>query len=547
MKGGEFLLSASSSVFSPELFTEEHRAVAKTARQFWENEVVPHLPQVHKQDFALLKKLVRKSAELGLTGVLVPEEYGGMEMDLTSMMIVAQELSRDGSYAVCHGAQTGIGALPLLLFGSAEQKARYLSRLVEAEIFPAYALTEPHAGSDALGARTRADLAAEGSHYILNGQKMWITNGGFADLFTVFAKVGGEQFTAFLVERSWAGVSSGAEEAKMGLKGSSTTAVFFDNVKVPTENLIGEIGRGHLNAFNVLNVGRLVLGAMAGAEAREAFQHSLDYAKSRIAFGKPIAQFGLIAQKLAAMSARMYVSESMLWRVIGMIEERLEGFQWSQPDAGKVWMKAVEEYAAECSLVKIFASEMLDFVVDEGVQIHGGYGYHQEYAIERAYRDSRINRIFEGTNEINRLVATGMLLKRAQRGELPLPAAVKALDTRPSSDPIENAKKIALLLFGAAYKAFGGAIDQQQEVVAGISDVLMYTFAMESATIRARKAGQRAADLAQYFRVEAMQEIARAAHTVLCACGEDLGVLAELARAEPINTVALGQKIAATS
>jgi alkylation response protein AidB-like acyl-CoA dehydrogenase len=404
---------------------------------------------------------LKKSAAAGLLGVVIPEQFGGMGMDLASMMIVAEGVARDGSYAAWHGAHAGIGTLPVLLFGTEAQKSQYLPPLVSAEMIAAYCLSEPQAGSDALAARTRADLSSDGTHYLLNGQKMWITNGGFADLFTVFAKIGGEKFTAFLVERAWPGVSTGAEEQKMGLKGSSTTAVYFDNVQVPVENVLGEIGRGHIIAFNILNLGRLMLGAFAQGGCREALSLSIRYARDRKAFGKPIAEFGLIQHKLAEMAIRMYASESMLYRVTGDI------------DCSGPLLQAAEEFAIESSLVKIFASEALGYVVDEGVQIHGGYGFHHDYAIEHAYRDARVDRIFEGTNEINRLLATGLLLKRAQRGMLPLADAVKNLTLGRGGDAIENAKKIGLFVLGLAYQKFQGAIEEQQEIVAAITDILM--------------------------------------------------------------------------
>jgi alkylation response protein AidB-like acyl-CoA dehydrogenase len=531
-------------IFTPEDFTDEHRAIAKTTEEFWNQEVVPHLEEIQHQQFDVLKRVLRKSAELGLTAVFLPEEYGGMEMDLTSMMVVSQGVARDGSYAACHGGQVGIGTLPVLLFGTEEQKKKYLPRLASAEIVAAYALTEPHAGSDALAARTRADLAPDGSHYVLNGQKMWITNGGFADLYTVFAKIGGEKFTAFLVERQWPGVSTGAEEKKMGLKGSSTTAVYFDNVKVPVENVLGEIGRGHIIAFNILNLGRLKLGVFAHGGACQTLAVCLRYAQERKAFGKSIAEFGMIREKLAEMAVRIYANESMTYRVVGEIEGQL--------NADQPILKVLEEYAIECSFVKIFGSEMLDYVVDEGVQIHGGYGYHQDYAVERAYRDSRINRIFEGTNEINRLLATGMLLKRAQRGTLPLVEAVKQLQADILSGSAGGgAKNIGLLLLGVAYQKFRDKTEDQQEVVAGITDVLMNGYAMESALLRAEKTGrENASDMAAVFASEAMDAIESTARTVLAACSEgdtlrtNLAVLRRLAKREPVDIIALRRKVA---
>ena len=479
--GGSFLLDSPPDVFTPEDFTAEHRAIAKATEDFWTREVEPkslkwNMKPSRIRTSTVLKRTLRKSAELGLIGVLLPERYGGMELDLVSSMIVAESIGGDGSYAACHGAQAGIGALPVLMFGTEQQKEKYLPRLASAELIAAYALTEPQAGSDALAARTRADLSPDGSHYVLSGQKMWITNGGIADLYTVFAKVGGEKFTAFLVERAWPGVSPGAEEKKMGLKGSSTTAVYFDNVKVPVENVLGEIGRGHIIAFNILNIGRLSLAVSAHGKCRQTLADAIRYAQERHAFGKSISEFGLIQHKLAEMAVRMYVNESMAYRVTGHIQ-----------DSGKSLMKAGEEFAAECSFLKIFGSETLDYVVDEAVQIHGGYGYHQDYPVERAYRDARINRIFEGTNEINRLLATGMLLRRAKKGTLPLAAAFKNLSTTATTDVVANAKKIGLFLLGVASKHYGESLEEQQEVVAGITDVLMNAFALESATARARK------------------------------------------------------------
>jgi len=539
--GGAFLLESASpeAVFTPEDLTEEHRAIAQTTNEFWIRDVAPHLDAIHDQQHAVAAGILKKSALAGLLGVLVPEQFGGMGMDLASMMLVAEGVARDGSYAAWHGAHAGIGTLPVLLFGTEAQKNRYLPRLVTAEMIAAYCLSEPQAGSDALAARTRADLSTDGTHYVLNGQKMWITNGGFADLFTVFAKIGGEKFTAFLVERAWPGVSTGAEEQKMGLKGSSTTAVYFDNVRVPVENVLGEIGRGHIIAFNILNLGRLMLGAFAQGGCREALSLSIRYARDRKAFGKSIAEFGLIQHKLAEMAIRMYASESMLYRVMGDIER-----------AGPL-LAAAEEFAIESSLVKIFASEALGYVVDEGVQIHGGYGFHHDYAIEHAYRDARVDRIFEGTNEINRLLATGMLLKRAQRGVLPLAAAVKNVKLEPSLDPIENARKIGLFVLGAAYQKYQGAIEEQQEIVAAITDILMNSYALESALLRARKCGrENAVDMAAVFASDAMDALHGAARMVAAACSKgealrsDLAVLQRLA-GYPADTIGLRRRVAA--
>lgn len=566
-KGGAFLIEnrEPESIFTPEDFTAEHRAIAKTTEEFFNKEVLPHREEIWHANHPVCAAILRKSAELGLTAVVIPEKFGGMEMDLTSMMVVAEGVAREGSYSAWHGAHTGIGTLPLLLFGTEEQKKKYLPKLARCEMIAAYCLSEPQAGSDALAARTRADLSPDGKHYILNGQKMWITNGGYADLYTIFAKVGGEKFTAFLVERAWPGVSTGKEEQKMGIKGSSTTAVFLDNVKVPVENVLGEIGRGHIIAFNILNLGRVKLGPFANGGCRDDLAVSIRYAKERKAFGKSISEFGMIRAKIAEMAIRTYASESMTYRVVGDIEAQLEGFSWDAPDAGARMLKAVEEFATECSFVKVFASETLDYVVDEGVQIHGGYGFHQDYAVEHAYRDSRINRIFEGTNEINRLLATGMMLKRAQKGTLPLVEAVKKLQVEVLAGPalggpidmIANAKKVGLLALGVAYQKFGAAIEEQQEVVAGITDILMNAFALESATLRAQKIAhsgknaENAGEMAAVFAREAMDTIDSSARTVLAACSEgdglrqNLAVLKRFTKYEPIDMIGTRRKIAA--
>jgi alkylation response protein AidB-like acyl-CoA dehydrogenase len=560
-KGGAFLLEdrVPNEVFTAEDLSEEHLAVAHTVDQFWANEVEPHLEAIRRQMPGVALSVLRKSAELGLTAISIPERFGGMEMDLSSVMIASEHLAKDASYGSWHSAHTGIGTLPVLFFGTEQQKQKYLPRLAKAELLAAYALTEPLAGSDALAARTRADLTPDGKSYILNGQKMWITNGGTADLFTVFAKVGGEKFTAFLVERSFPGVSSGAEEHKMGMKGSSTTAVYFDNVHVPVENVLGEIGRGHVIAFNILNIGRLKLGAGALGGAKKVIAICLKYASERKAFGSAIAEFGAIQHKLAEMAIRCYAVESMVWRVVGLIENQL---QQSSPSTTE--LQAVEEYAAECSIIKVYASEMLDYVVDEGVQIHGGYGYHQDYAVEGAYRDARINRIFEGTNEINRLLITGMLLKRAARGHLGLMPAVQAVLNRtekssPSDDEetrlVSSAKKIALFTIGDAYKRYGAELEKQQEVIMNISDIIMETFAMESTLLRTRKLaasgkGANAGEMCAVFLRDAMDRVEASSRTIIGACSTgdsvraDMDTLRSFANCDPLDAVTLRRNIA---
>ncbi len=569
-KGGSFLLEPTTSdeVFTPEDFTDEHRAIGRTTEEFWTKEIAPNVEAIQHQEPGVAVSILKKSGKLGLPAVVIPEKFGGMEMDLTSAMIVAEGVSKDGSYSAWHGAQAGIGALPLLLFGTEEQKERYLHKVATAEMVAAYCLSEPQAGSDALAAKTRADLSPDGKYYVLNGQKMWITNGGAADLYTIFAKIGGEKFTAFLVERAFPGVQPGAEEKKMGIKGSSTTAIYLDNVKVPVENVLGEIGRGHIIAFNILNLGRLKLGPFAVGGAKEVLRVSLKYAKERKAFGKSIAEFGMIQHKLAEMAIRIFAAESSSYRVVGLIQNELEDFSWSKPDAAQTMLKAVEEFAAECSFIKVFASEMLDYVVDEGVQIHGGYGYSQEYPVERAYRDSRINRIFEGTNEINRLLATGMLLKRAQKGQLGLVEAVKKLQAELLGGPslssggdeetklVENAKKVALFALGVAFQKYMNAIEDQQEILAGITDISMNTFAMESALLRTQKLtkqgkGENARDMTAVFLREAMETVESAARTVLAACSDgdtlrtNLAVLKRFTKFEPVDAIATRRRIAA--
>ena len=559
--GGSFLIEdqAPNTVFTPEDLTEEHHAIARTAREFFDKEVAPHVEEMQHGNFDVAVDLLRKAAALGLESILTPEKYGGMEMDLTADMVVAEQFARDGSFGGWHGAHAGIGTLPLLLFGTEAQKQKYLPRISSCEMVAAYCLSEPQAGSDALAAKTRADLSPDGTHYTLNGQKMWITNGGKADIFTVFAKINGEQFSAFLVERAFPGVSNGAEEKKMGIKGSSTTPIFFDNVSVPVDNLLGEAGRGHIIAFNILNIGRLKLGAFAIGGARNVLQISIAYAKDRKAFGSTISHFGMIQHKLAEMAIRIYAAESMTYRVGGLIESHLAGFSWgdqnAEPEAARRMMKAVEEFAAECSIIKVYASEMLDYVVDEGVQIHGGYGYHQDYAVERAYRDSRINRIFEGTNEINRLLITGMLLKRAQQGRLGLVKAAKGLMDEVLSGPsaggglVSNAKKIGLLLMALAFEKYGVELEKQQEVIAGIADVIMETFAMESAQLRSQK-NSIAADICAVLLPDSMARIEMFARPVLAACSEgdalraNMAILRRFAKFEPADSIALRRRIA---
>ena len=575
--GGSFLIEdrAPGEVFTPEDLSAEHQSIARTANEFFTRDVAPHVEAIQHGDHDLAVKVLRKSAQLGLVAIMTPERYGGMELDLASAMVVAEAIAKDGSYAAWHGAHAGIGTFPVLLFGTEEQKQKYLPKLSSGEWIGAYCLSEPQAGSDALATRTTAKLSADGQTYVLNGQKMWITNGAKAHFYTVFARIvdpdGSEHFSAFLIERTFAGVSTGHEEKKMGIKGSSTCAVFLDNVAVPAANLLGEKGRGHIIAFNILNVGRLKLGPFAVGGAKNVLALSAKYAKERKAFHTTIAEFGVIQHKLAEMCTRIYAAESISYRTVGLVESQLTNFSWDQPDAAQREMKAFEEFAAECSIVKVYASEMLDYVVDEGVQIHGGYGYHQDYAVERAYRDSRINRIFEGTNEINRLLTTGMLLKRAMRGQLGLVKAAQAVTAEILSGPsadfdsedapfaeetriVANAKKIALMALGLAFQKFMTELEKQQEVLSGLADIIMDVFAMESALLRARKTQaapeSQAADMTQLIVRDGMAHLEVAARDLLGACSEgdslktNMAVLRRFARYEPVNSVALRRRIA---
>ncbi|MCB1021333.1 MAG: acyl-CoA dehydrogenase family protein [Acidobacteria bacterium] len=571
LAGGAFLIERSADPFTPEDFTEEQRQAMATAERFVTEEVLAVAERYEEKEAGLARELLSKCGELGLLSILTPEKYGGLELDLTSQLVVAEAMGRYESFSVTYGAHSGIGTLPLAFFGTDSQKEKYLPTMATGERMAAYCLSEPQAGSDALAARTKATLTEDGKHFILSGQKMWISNGGWADIYTVFAKVDGEKFTAFLVERGFEGVRPGAEERKMGIHGSSTTALYLDDVKVPADNVLGEIGRGHIIAFNILNLGRLKLGASCVGGAKEVLVQSIAYAKERKAFGKAIAEFGAIQQKLADMAIQTYVSESVAYRIGGLIDQKLAAVSWDDPEASKKVLAGIEEYAIECAIAKVIGSEALDFVADEGVQIHGGYGFHHDYAVERAYRDSRINRIFEGTNEINRLLSVGMLLKRAAHGRLALMPAVMQLipqlsageiETRPLEGPLgvelemaERAKKVALLSAGLAYQRFGQDLEQEQEVNMAIADILLLTYGAESALLRADKLakkgkGAQAMAMARVYTHDALAKIAFHASTVLGACADGakleqyFAVLGRLTRALPMASVAVRREIA---
>lgn len=577
IRGGSFLVEnrPPEEIFIPEEFTDEQRQIGQTTEEFVTKEVLPHAEELEHHKEGLMPELLRKAAELGLLGADVPEAYGGLGLDKVSTTIIAEKIARYASFAVSHGGHHGIGTLPIAYFGTDEQKKKYLPKLATGEWLSCYCLSEAEAGSDALAAKTRADLSDDGKHYVLNGQKMWITNGGFADLFIVFAKVGGEKFSCFIVEKGTPGFSVGPEEKKMGIKGSSTVPIFFDNARIPAENLLHEVGRGHIVAFNILNVGRFKLAAYTIGGGKNALGETLRYAQERKAFGKSIAEFGLIQHKLGEMAIRLYAGESMIYRTAGMIDAALRGVDLAAADAPRHAMKALEEYAVECSINKVYASEILDYVVDEMVQIYGGYGYHQDYPAERAYRDARINRIFEGTNEINRLLITGMLFKRAMKGELPLLAAAKKVADElmggplaPPPTPTESlsaelagvtaSKKAFLFAAGVAAQKYMDKLVDEQEIAGALSDIVMDTYAMESTLRRTQKILQRkGADGAavpvaatQVFVADALDRVEKNAKTVLAACASgdtlrtQLALLRRLLKREPVNTVALRRRVA---
>ena len=572
--GGSFLLEErkANEVFTPEDFTEQHRLIAQTAEEFAVKEIIPNIEKMEKKDFAVSHELLRKAGELGLSSVEIPEAYGGLEMDKVTAAVIADNISKYAGFATTWGAHSGIGTLPIVYFGTEEQKRKYLPRLGSGKMVSAYALSEASSGSDALNCRAHAQLSADGKHYVLNGEKMWITNAGFADLFTVFAKVDGEKFTAFLVEKNFLGFSVGAEEHKMGIRGSSTCPIVLNDCQVPVENVLGEIGRGHVIAFNILNVGRFKLGAMCLGGARLSLENSAGYAKQRKAFGKTIADFGLVREKLANMAALIYVGEALVYRTVGMMDAALDQVDKSGADATKETRKAIEEYAVECSITKVWGSEMLDYVVDETVQIYGGYGFVEEYPAERAYRDARINRIFEGTNEINRLIIAGILLKRATSGQLPLMPAIKQLMEEVLAGPsigeevegplaeerklAAQAKKLALFVAGAATQKYMQALQDEQEILGAIADMAIEVYAMESAVLRTQKMvakGESAVlpiAMTRLYLVQAMEKMESAARKVIAAVAEgdtlrtQLAILRRLLKFEPFNTIELRRQIA---
>jgi len=572
--GSSFLIAdaAPADCFFPEDFTDEQRQIAATTADFAEKEIVPASDAIEAKDFAVTRRLLKEAAELGLTSVDIPEEYGGLEMDKVTSAIVAENIARQGSFSVIFSAHVGIGTLPIVWYGTPEQKQKYLPKLATAEWVGAYALSESTSGSDAMNARTRAVLSADGSTYTLNGEKMWITNAGMADLFTVFARcavpgTGEEKLTAFLVERTTPGLTIGKEEHKLGIRGSSTCPLILSDCKIPASNLLGEVGKGHRIAFNILNIGRYKLGAAALGAAKVSLANGIRYAKERKAFGKSISEFGLIQEKIATCAARIFAGEALCYRTIGLIDAALAGIDKNA--TGEI-QKRIEEYAVECSIVKVWMSEMLDLVVDEVLQIYGGYGYVEEYPAERQYRDSRINRIFEGTNEINRLIISGWVLKAASSGKLALMPAIKSLMDEvmigpvlkeeregalaAEADLVTAAKKMTLFAAGAAVQRFAAKLADEQEIMAALADMIMGVFTMESALLRAQKisttgAGAASA-LARLYIAQSMEHVGLAARKVLGAAAEgdslrtQMVILRRLAKSDPADVIALSREIA---
>lgn len=576
-RGGEFLLRSVSlqEIFTPEDFTEEQRLMANAAAEFISGEVQPLYEDIEAQKEGVLPALVKKAGQLGFLSCEIPEKYGGQNLDKVSVILITEKLSQGGGgFMVAYSVHTSIGSFPIIFFGNPQQKSKYLPKIATGDIITAYALTEPEAGSDALNAKTTAMLSPDGRYYILNGQKQFISNSGFADLFITFAKVDGDKFTSFIVERNFEGVSVDEEEKKMGMKGSSTRALIFTDAKVPVENVLGEVGRGHIVAFNTLNIGRFKLGGGCLGSSKIAFQDAVAYAKKRIQFQKPICEFGLIKHKIAEMAIKIFIMESMIYRTAGMMDKALKDIDPNTDDSGVQMAKEIEEYAIEGSINKVYSSEVLDYIVDEVLQIHGGYGYIQDYPAERYYRDSRINRIWEGTNEINRLLIMDMLIKKAMKNRLPFfeeaeKIAIEIFGLKPNieaddntislqKEMVEMAKKIMLFTSGLAFRKYLTNLSEQQEIIGFMSDMIIEIFAMESGLLRAMKSTQKSCDeradvqkkMVKVYVNDAFGRIEDYARNILSAISEGdtlrtyLSSLKKLTRFLPTNTVALRREIA---
>lgn len=567
-KGGSYLIGATDpkNVFTPEDFEDEHRIIADTVSQFLAEKIFPRMDEMDAKKEGLMREFLVEAGELGLLGADIPEQHGGTETDEICSTIIAEKVGAAGSFAIAHGGHCGIGNLPIVYFGNEAQKSAYLPAIATAEKISAYALTEPGSGSDALSAKTRAVLSPDGKHYILNGGKTFISNAGMADIFIVYAKIDGEKFSAFIVDGHAEGLTTGAEESKMGLKGSSTRSVYFDNVKVPVENLLFEAGKGHVVAFNILNIGRHKVAANAVGAAKYALDQAAAYANERKQFKMPIAQFGMIKEKLAEMATRIYAAESAVYRTGGLLTEMMHSLDRSGPDGGQVTAKGIEEYAVECSLEKVFASEVESYVVDEGVQIHGGYGFIAEYPIERLYRDARIRRIFEGTNEINRNLIPTTLIRRAAKGGFPLMAAIKELKIYISGgvpvrenpgDLVQAVKDVFMFVLGSAHERYGDEILKQQEVLGRLADLAIYAYVTESSWLRAQKTGvvngqnaKHKNNMATAFIYSSIEKVTLAAREIIAtlATGSELvkmqADLDQLVKYTPIDIISLRRKIA---
>ena len=576
--GGAFLITnpTPESCFFPEDFTDEHRQIATTASDFATNEVMPNSDAIEHKEFAITRRLIKEAGDLGLLAADIPEDYGGLELDKASSAIIAENIVKQGSFSVAVSAHTAIGTLPLVWYGTEEQKQKYLPNIAAGVTVAAYALSESTSGSDAVNANCRAVLSEDGTHYVVNGEKMWITNGGFADIYTFFAKTlvtegkdaGKEKLTAFIVKRGTPGFKNGNEEHKLGIRGSSTTPLIFTDCKIPVEDRVGNPGQGPAIAFNILNVGRYKLGNAAVGGAKQSFNNAVKYAKERKAFGKSISEFGLVQQKIADMATGIFVGEAAAYRIVGLIDQALEGVDKSNTTEIQ---KRIEEYAVECSISKVWASEMLDMVVDESLQIFAGYGYVEEYPAERAYRDSRINRIFEGTNEINRLIITGWLMKSAMSGKLALMPAIKQIMNEVMAGPSEKeerqgalsaeydllaaAKKLTLFAAGSATQKYMQKIADEQEVMGALADMIMAVFTMESAILRAEKIGASEASvstaMAKLYTAKSMETLEKSARMVIAAVAEgdmartQFAILRRLVKHDPADTIALRRQIAA--
>ena len=569
--GGSFLIEdlRPEDIFTLEDLSDVQKEIARTTVEFAEKQVQPQIPAIEEKNFEVTKGLLRRAGELGLMAIDVPEEYGGLAMDKVTSALISDKIAVCGSFSVAFSAHVGIGTLPLVWYGSVAQKEKYLAKLATGEWIASYALSEASSGSDAMNIRTQATLSSDGKHYVLNGEKMWISNAGMANLFTVFAKVDGEKFSAFLIEAGTPGLTVGPEEHKLGIRGSSTCPLLLADCQVPVENLLGEVGKGHHIAFNILNVGRYKLGAAAIGGAKYAFRNGIRYAKERIAFSKPITSFGLVQEKIADSGAGIFAMESLVYRIVGAINASLAELDKSAPNATQAIQKRIEEFAVECSIIKVWCSETLDRLVDQMLQLHGGYGYVEEYSAERSYRDARINKIFEGTNEINRLIITGWMMKRAMQGRLALLPAIQRVMDEVMAGPspreersgeladqhalLASAKKLSLFCAGAASQKYGAALADQQEVMGALADMIMEVLVLESTILRTEKMQGRsplAAKMTKYYAARSFRVLETAAERVIGSVAEgdmlrtQMTIYRRLAKHDVENTVALGRDIA---